>query len=247
MLRRLLPVVVLLILLPVHLAASGGAVIWKAGSSALGKWEKATDDQCGLPAASGAAFTFALTQDTAKFSCARNMANLLDPSGDDLLGLDDGHRYTFSFRFVDLGMADADARSLIWQIHGHPEPHTPCTSLNLYNEDGVGSAQRWALGTCDAAGVSQMGENKPVWTGAFTPGESDEWKIVVVPSNTARGSVALYRNGHFEGSWKNIVTYHGENPPWVGIGIYKWIWLSRNESTASSVRMRIEDLTIATP
>ncbi len=155
--------------------------MWQTGDPSLGKWVKADNDdyQCGMPRVRGTQMLFTLIEDTERIFMRQERSKPFNSSGE-LLRLEQGRTYTFSFHYVDgtpggsaPGMGgDADARSLIWQIHGYPEFGTPCTTLNFFNGGKIGGPQQWALGTCNARGESLMGKVQPVWTGTYTPGRN---------------------------------------------------------------------------
>ena len=110
---------------------------------------------------------------------------------------------------------DRDARSLIWQIHGYNESDTPCTSLNFVNgQRNLTGLQRWGLLTC--AGL--------VWTGTYTPGETDLFQILVRVSQTSSGLTQLYRNGELVASVNGANYRNSAGPPWWNFGPYKYRW-----------------------
>jgi hypothetical protein len=228
-------------------------MIWRAGDSALGRWQPANTNQCGLPINLGRTFTFALEYTAAKGQpCSRNQANPIDAGGN-MIYLTDSVQYTWTFHYIDGnpfvagkgGMGrDRDARSLIWQIHGNIQPDSPCTMLMFTNgaDDVTYGRQMWGFSTC----------NGTIWRGTYTPGEVDDWKIVATISKGSDGVTQLYRNGSL------VVTDRGANYrnsraspgdpngyPWWNFGPYKWIWLRNpTSSSMSSVNMAIQDMTL---
>lgn len=173
--------------------------------------------------------------------CIRNQAMPLTDGGDSIY-LQDGVRYTWTFRYVDgtpyladsPGMGrDYDARSSIWQIHGNIEMGSPCTGLIFTNgsDDLTNNRQMWGFTTC----------NGVIWRGAYTPGEVDDWKIVAVISKGSDGVTQLYRNGALVATDRGA-NYHDSHPspgdpsggPWWNFGPYKWLWA--NVPTTSSMR-----------
>ena len=220
-----------------------GSVIWKAGDANLGHWSVANTYQCGAPVAAGTSFTFALAQSGT--TCARNQAQPTDSAGN-ASRLADGAQYTLSFHYVDgtptgaaPGMGfDADARSLIFQIH----PFTggnPCVGLGFWNGGVVGAPQQWQLTNC----------NGGVWSGNYTPGEQDDWKIVMIISQTSTGHLWLYRNGTLVADVAGA-TYSnlngGSGDPWWNFGPYKWRWEQANGggSTLTLVNATMNDVTL---
>ncbi len=227
---------------PAPTASPSGTVLWKAGDPTLGKWIVANTYQCGTPVNNGTTFTFNLA--LSGQNCGRNMANPTTSSGG-LETLTDGATYTWSFHYVD-GKADGtgpgmgrdsgtDPEALIWQIHGLNENDTPCTSLNFLNgsyySGSLGSGQQWALMTC--AG--------PVWFGKYTPGESDDFKIVATIANAdisseTYGETKLYRNGVLVADAKGPNYHHSTSSPaqsWWNFGPYKWRWELANGGGSS--------------
>ncbi len=165
-----------------------------------------------------------------------------------MIRLSAGSTYTWTFTYLDgipqqkiAGMGeDVNADSLIWQIHGYEETNTPCTTLNFQNgTQGLGGPQMWAFHDC----------NGIVWTGTYTPGETDRWEIVANISESSSGYVTLYRNGvlvaHATGA-----TYHDSaGDPWWNVGPYKWRWELPNGggSSMSSVGATISNLVVTGP
>jgi hypothetical protein len=218
-------------------SAPGGTVVWQAGSPTIGKWVTATTNQCGNPIANGASFTFPLALDGT--NCGRNQANPVNPDGSTFL-LTNGKVYAWTWREIDgpsPGMGpDEQAESLVWQIHGYVEPHTPCTHLNFINgPDQVSSPQMWGFFTC--AGL--------VWSGTYTPGETDSWKVVALVSAGTDGWAELWRNGALQGHWSGA-TFHDAPLAFWNFGIYKWRWqlLNAGGSTMTHVNQTIENMTL---
>jgi hypothetical protein len=198
--------------------SSNGTIIWKAGS---GRWYAPSGSgQCGSPSLSSTTFGFTLNRSGT--SCIRNQATPLASSGS-LLRLNEGSTYTWTFTYYDgkpthsgYGMGrDSDARSLIWQIHGYLESDPPCASLNFVNgPQNITGPQMWGLYTC--AGL--------VWTGTYTPGETDNWKIVARVSRYSGGYTQLYRNGVLVKSTSGANYHNSSGDPWFNFGPYKYRW-----------------------
>ena len=164
----------------------------------------------------------------------------------------DGQQYTWTFDYIDgnrsgaaPGMGyDQDARSLIWQIHPYGGGN-PCTGLNFDNGGSVGAAQEWAITNC----------NGNVWTGSYTPQETDHWVISVLISQTSSGYIKAYRNGTYLGQWSgatynnNTGTSPGSGNLWFNFGPYKWRWELANAggSTMTQVNATINNMTLTTP
>ncbi|TAM77960.1 hypothetical protein EPN44_01990 [bacterium] len=222
--------------------------MWKAGDATYGHWITANTYQCGNPVQSGTQFTMSLSQGPAPGGgyCGRNQANPTDSSGS-MIRLNFGQQYTWTFHYIDGTPADAapgmgydkDARSLIWQINPYATGST-CTQFWIDNGGVIGGPQQWDFKSC---GVS-------VWRGTYTPGEVDDWKIVVVPSQTSTitGHITLYRNG------VQVASYTGQNVsgstgnPWWNFGPYKWIWeTSPNDSTMTTVNATFQNMLLTTP
>lgn len=228
-----------------RIAAENG-VVWQAGLSGFDSWTNARDGQCGTPAQNGATFSFTLKQNGE--DCYRNQVQPTDASGG-LSRLVDGRSYTWTFRYRDgdasasaLGMGpDADARSLIFQIHPYGGGN-PCLGLAFYNGGVVGQPQQWLLTNCSGN----------VWSGPYTAGETVDWKISVVVSQTASGHITLYRNGKLVAdvpgaTYSNDGGGHGD--PWWNFGPYKWRWElpSGGGSTMSEVHVSIEGMKLTSP
>lgn len=215
---------------------SSQRVVWKAGTS---NWKPSTSGQCGTPVLAGTTFTFALAIDGT--NCIRNQVDPLDPDGSTLL-LTNGRVYTWTWHETDgppPGMGpDADARSLVWQIHGYIERDSPCTGLTFINgPDQVSKPQLWGFSTC--AGL--------VWSGAYTPGESDDWKVVALISSSSDGWTELWRNGRLQGHWKGA-NFHNSatNQAWFNFGPYKYRWslAAAGGSSMSSVAQTISGMAL---
>jgi Concanavalin A-like lectin/glucanases superfamily len=205
---------------PAPAPAPAGTVVWKAGDPSLGKWAVSNTYQCGTPVNTGSSFTFNLVQNGT--NCGRNQASPNDSSG--MSRLTDGQTYTWTFHYIDgkpdgsaPGMGyDVDARSLIWQIHPYAGGN-PCVGLDFDNGGVVGQPQQWSIGNCSGN----------VWRGSYKPGEQDDWKIVILISQTASGHLQLYRNGvkvadAFGATYSNA--NGGTGNPWWNFGPYKWRW-----------------------
>lgn len=234
--------------------SSGPQTVWRAGDPTLGKWVVAQSGQCGTPVNIRNRFIFSLayTPQGGKGMCGRNQAMPLDAGGSTIY-LQEGVRYTWTFRYIDgtpyianaPGMGkDYDARSSIWQIHGNIQMGSPCTGLIFTNgnDNLTNNAQTWGFTTC----------NGTIWHGPYTPGETDDWKIVAVISSGSDGMTQLYRNGVLQ------VTDHGANytdshpspgnlsgAPWWNFGPYKWRWFDvPTTSSLRAVNMTIDDMTL---
>jgi hypothetical protein len=219
-----------------------GNAIWRAGDANLGKWITANTYQCGNPVNNGTTFTFNLTRSGT--NCGRNMANPVDGSGN-LIRLADGATYTWTFNYIDgkpdgsgPGMgSDTDARSLIWQIHGYNEPDSPCTGLTFVNgPSNMGGPQMWGFSTC----------NGLVWTGNYTAGERDTFKIVAKISATSAGYTQLYRNGVLVHTDNGANYHNSQGNPWWNFGPYKWRWelSGGGGSTMTSINATLDNLTL---
>ena len=199
--------------------------------------------QCGNPVQSGASFSFNLVQNGT--NCGRNQANPVDASGN-MIRLTDGAQYTWTFHYVDgtqtgaaPGMGfDADARSLILQVHPNGGGNA-CFQLGFNNGGIVGAPQQWYLQNCSGT----------IWQGSYKPGEQDDWKIVMIVSQTSTGHVWLYRNGVKVADVAGA-TYSnasgGIGDPWFNFGPYKWRWEQANGggSTMTVVNATINNLTL---
>ncbi|MGB6984904.1 MAG: LamG-like jellyroll fold domain-containing protein [Candidatus Aquilonibacter sp.] len=257
-------------------ASPSGTVVWEAGSATLGKWEAANTYQCGSPSVSATTTSFTLSQGSAPGGghCGRNQLQPLNASGG-LSQLTPGQSYTWTFQYDDSAASGSgqgmgldchagakcgngvttgcpgtscvgDARSSVWQIHGDGETNSPCTELGFANgSNGASSPQVWAFYDCGTGSSSQI-----EWTGSYTAGETDNWKITVVVSDGNTGSVQLYRNGTLVYSKSSISTYT-DSPsgnPWWDYGIYKWIWENApNDSSLSIVNFTIKNMEVTTP
>lgn len=224
-------------------AAATPGIVWQAGSPTLGRWVAANSGQCGTPVQNGREFRFTLVQ--AGTGCGRNQANPLDRDGGMFL-LAPGKTYTWTWHETDgppPGMGrDAQAESLVWQIHGLTEPHTPCARLGFINgPDQVSAPQMWGFFTCSGSST----ESTLVWSGAYVPGESDDWKITARISNGADGWVELWRNGVKQGRWTGA-TFHNAEQCWWNFGPYKWRWLLAGEggSTMTTVSQTFQGMTL---
>jgi hypothetical protein len=225
------------------MSTTTGTTVWKAGDPVLGKWVTSNTYQCGTPQNSGTTFTFNLVKNGT--SCGRDQASPTDSSGS-LSRLTDGKTYTWSFHYIDgtpsgsgPGMGyDVDARSLIWQIHPYSGGN-PCSSLNFDNGGVVGAPQKWYISNC--SGIA--------WRGSYTPGEQDDWKIVVLISQTSSGRIQLYRNGSLVANVTGPTYTNsggGSGNPWWNFGPYKWRWelAGGGGSDLSQVNATIENMVV---
>lgn len=222
--------------------STSGAVVWQAGTS-LGHWVRSNTYQCGTPVNSGATFSFNLVRNGT--SCGRNQASPTDSSGN-LSRLTDGVQYAWTFHYSDHtpsggspGMGyDRDARSLIFQVHPYGGGG-PCVGLAFWNGGVVGQPQKWLLTSCSGN----------VWSGTYTPGEQDNFKIVMTPSQGSAGRLMLYRNGalvaNISGANYNN-TGGGNGGPWWNFGPYKWRWELANGggSSMTQVNATISNMTL---
>jgi hypothetical protein len=223
---------------------SGSGIVWQAGKQGLHAWENARDGQCGSPVEDGTKFIFTLTMNGK--SCYRNQVQPLDTSGN-LSRLSDGQQYTWTFRYIDgtpkgdQGMGyDSDARSLIFQIHPYAGGD-PCAVLAFNNSDSDGR-QQWILRNCDGI----------VWSGSYKPGERDDWKIVILVSQTDSGYISLYRNGSLVAKAPGATytnAHGGTGDPWWNFGPYKWRWELPNAGGSGMTRVNatIDDMTMTSP
>jgi hypothetical protein len=235
---------------PSPTSTPSGTIIWQAGNSAHDAYENGTDYQCGSPVVSGSSFTFNLVRNGT--SCGRNQAQPLNSSGT-LVQLNEGQQYTFTFTYIDgtpsgaaPGMGyDNDARALIFQTHpyggGNPE-----ISIGFNNGGVIGNPQLLTLSCVDCAGANP--NTYTVWTKPYTPQEVDNFKLVMLVSDTSAGSMHLYDNGVDEG------TFHGANygsggtgGPWFNFGPYKSQWEGSTSSSLSVVNATINGMTVTTP
>jgi hypothetical protein len=193
-----------------------GTVIWKAGDPNLGRWVVANTYQCGSALQSGTQFSFLLSRNGT--SCGRNQANpTIDVYGD-LVRLQQGRQYTWTFHYIDgtpIGGVprmgpDNSASSLIWQIHDF---NASGSGASLGFTNNAAGAQVWYL----SSGSGYQ------WEGAYTPGEQDDWKIVALVSNGSSGRLALFRNGAEVASITGA-NFSSSSDPWWNFGPYKWRW-----------------------
>jgi hypothetical protein len=234
-------------------ASSQDSVAWKAGDSVLGRWTVANTYQCGTPVANGTSFTFNLTY-APDGSCGRNQMLPMGTNGE-IFQLQEGRTYTWTFHYIDgkpdgsgPGMGDSGVPdSLIWQVHPYSGPSgTLGVRLNFIDgRDGVSKPQMWGFYAPQSEGTLLW------WTGSYTPGEQDDFKIVLAPlSSTSTGVTKLYRNGvlQFTKSGANYVspsTTGGQ--PWWNFGPYKWRWELANAggSSTTEVNATITDMTLS--
>ena len=222
------------------------SIVWRAGDDERGRWGVATTLQCGRPVQSGSRFVMAFSQGHAPGGgrCGRNQANPLEANTGNVVRLDYGRQYTWTFVYIDgtpgggPGMGyDRDARSLIWQIAPYVTG-SDCTQLWLDNGGVVGHPEEWDLKVC----------GRTVYHGKYTPDERDDFKIVVVPSEGDSGRLTFYRNG------TKVGEYHGQNvagssgAPWWNFGPYKWVWEEYpNHSTMRTAGATFESMQLTSP
>lgn len=208
---------------------AASTTVWQAGSATIGNWERADDGfQCGSPVQTGTTLVMNLTKQGRH--CDRNQATALRGTTGELLFLTLGKQYTWTWHEVDgkidasaPGMgADTYADSLVWEIHGLGERDAPCAQLGFYNDGGQGGQQRWHLTTCSNPST--------VWTGTYTPGETDDWKIVATICDNkcpagASPDTKLYRNGVLQVHDTGWNAHHGTHHKyWWTFGPDKWPW-----------------------
>jgi hypothetical protein len=234
---------------PSPTAAPSGTVVWQAGSAALGNWVVADTYQCGSAAQNGAQLAFNLTLNGT--NCGRNQVMPESSPGVGDFVLTSGATYTWTFTYVDgtptgagPGMgSDSEAQSLIWQLHANGGSGvTP--SLGFGN--AANGAQEWVLEADTLWGSSTNPDY--VWTGTYTPGETDTWKITATISNTGNGAMALWRNGVEVYSVSGVNTYDPTTTTgvWWNFGPYKWRWELANAggSDMTSVNCTIDNMTL---
>ena len=235
---------------------SSSTVVWQAGSATIGLYEPGDSGsgQCGVPMQGIAAvtFTFPLTSNyTASTggTCYRNQANPLS-SPSSLWILANGTVYDWQWSQLDgpsPGMGEpthpvqGDADSLVWQIHGFVEPHTPCIRLVFQNgDDDLGGHQEWGLTSC--TGIS--------WHGPYTPGETDSWEIKAHEAGDSTGWVELYRNGVFKGHFDGPTFNESSTvtTAFWNFGPYKWLWQSvgGGGSLMTSINQTMSNMTLRT-
>ena len=176
--------------------------------------------------------------------CGRNQANPIDPSTGNISRLNYGQQYTWTFHYIDgtpsggPGMGyDRDARSLIWQIAPYATGST-CTQFWLDNGGYVGNPEQWDFKVC----------GNTVWSGPYKAGEQDDFKIVVVPSESSSGKVTVYRNGVKMGEYDGPNVVGSSGTPWWNFGPYKWIWESSpNDSSMKTVGATFQNMTLTSP
>jgi hypothetical protein len=138
---------------------------------------------------------------------------------------------------------DNDARQVIAQLHGNVQTSSPCTGLTFINgPNNLSKPQMYGFTTC--AGI--------VWSGAYTPGETDQWKIRLAPSMGSDGWTELYRNGLLQGHWDGAnYCCTKTNQSWFNFGEYPYRWgVSPPQGGGSSMTtktQRFTDFVITTP
>ena len=235
-----------------------GTVLWREGDATLGKWELGTSGQCGSPVVSGASMQFNLDSNPGNnttSTCYRNIV-LADTSSSSTLLLTPGTTYTFSWHYIDGTATDApasgatggmgydrDARGLIFQIHQFNGG--VCLGLDFDNGGVIGGTQQWHLSDCGG----------DVWRStAYTPGEVDDFKLVVKISSTTPcsgatcGTMQFYRNGVLQtlnlgdnGIGPNVLA--GSNS-WFSMGPYKWRWSDGGSSSLYHVVCTIQNMLV---
>jgi hypothetical protein len=232
---------------PHTLALTNGTVVWQAGDPILGQWIAGNTGQCGSPVQSASQITFTLQQQGT--DCTRNQLTPLNADST-MSTLSPGHTYAWTFTYIDgtpsdapPGMGpDADARSLIWQIHtSQGWTNKNCMQLGFWNNEQPGTAQQWYFyGTCDG--------DSAAFSMPYTPQETDSFEIDAYICDCASGYTTLYRNGVLVG------TITGPNfnddpgvDPWWNFGPYKWRWelSDGGGSNMSSVGCTIQNMTLA--
>lgn len=222
-------------------------VLWQAGTAGKDSWVKAQTHQCGTPVASGTSFTFNLKYtetDCDQTPPGRNQANPDTGGGWMLLPL--GKQYTWTFHYIDGTTSDAApgmgsdsyAPSLIFQIHGNSSGGCGNPTVNLGFMNNSSGQQEWYFEIVQFDG-------HPLWTGTYTPQETDDWKIVVNLAESGGGSTSLYRNGSLVYSGSSQSTACSTVTFW-NFGPYKWPWESRSTGM-TEINATINDMTLTTP
>ncbi len=223
-----------------------GTIVWQAGSS---KWQNATDGQCGSPILSGSTFYFDLKQNGT--SCMRNQILPLTAGGS-TFQLTPGATYTWTFTTIDgdpngnppgMGNDAGEAQSIFWQIHGNDEPDTPCAQLGYGNTPPNSSNGQPQLMLGDTCADSL---SSPLWTGPYTPGETDSWVIQAKISAGSDGWITYTRNGVVVGSNQGANYKESTGNPWWNVGPYKWRWgiSGGGGSKMTEVQLTIVGLTL---
>lgn len=219
-------------------------VLWQAGASDKDAWIDANTFQCGSPVASGTSFTMNL-QKTGN-TCGRNQAEPESSVGAGWYLLTLGKQYTWTFHYIDGTTSDAApgmgsdsyAPSLIFQIHGSSAGGCGNPTVNLGFMNNSSGVQEWYFEIVQFDG-------HPLWTGSYTPQETDDWKIVAKVAESGGGYTQLWRNGTevYSGTSQSTAC---STEMWWNFGPYKWPWESRSTGM-TEVNATIQNMTLTTP
>ncbi len=85
-----------------------------------------------------------------------------------------------------------------------------------------------------------------MWTGTYTPGETDSFKIVARISEGSTGLTQLYRNGSLVASVSGANYHNSSGNPWWNFGPYKWRWelSGGGGSTMTKINATINNMTL---
>jgi hypothetical protein len=164
------------------------------------------------------------------------MRNQIQPIPDSLTP---GETYTWAFQTTThMGIDSPNlTQRLVWQIHDNVSGSQICSPLTVLGIQNFGGPQVWYL----ASGAG-------TWTGTYTEGATDAWRITALVSNAPSGGhIIAYRNSVkiMDGPGPTYNLCSQNRRPWWNFGPYMWDWArSSDPSILNSVEILFDSMVL---